>query len=463
MPTDEKSSNWRWLVLGTVIFGTFLGRLDQTVVNLALPKIIGDFGISVSDAAWISTAYILANAVFVPVWGKLGDTAGRKRIYLIGFIGFIIASGLCAFAWNLSSMILFRIIQGFAVSADYPTAMAILAVTFTDMKERAQALGIWSAGFAVASVFGPLIGGPLIDNFNWRSVFFINIPLGIIGLFLAIKYIDESVGAKRSVKFDWWGSVALGAALAALTLVLDQGQTWGWLSAVSIACYISTVFFTILFIWIEQREPEPIINLKFFKIGTFINTLVNNFIVFMGLIGAIFLIPIFAETFLGYDATQTGYLFIPLAIALMVAAPIGGRLIGKVKPSYVIFASTFVSGLAMLLLARIDPRSTALQISIPMSILAFALGFGMAQRTNLVAVAVPQEDIGEASAILALVRNISGAFGVAIFSTLLQNTINNNVLAIAQNSVVRATNPATLPIVMQQFVGLIILKAEVAG
>ena len=129
MEKEAKQSNLRWWVLLTVIFGTFLGRLDQTVVNLALPKIIGDFSISVSDAAWISTAYILANAVFVPVWGKLGDTAGRKKIYIIGFVGFIVASGLCAVAWNLPSMIVFRIIQGFAVSADYPTAMAILAVT----------------------------------------------------------------------------------------------------------------------------------------------------------------------------------------------------------------------------------------------------------------------------------------------------------------------------------------------
>src|ERR1700677_2189211 len=229
-------SNVRWIVLATVIFGTFLRRLDQTVVNLALPKIIGDFNINVTDAAWISTAYILANAVFVPVWGKLGDTAGRKRVYLIGFIGFTIASGLCAVAWNLSSMIVFRVIQGFAVSADYPTAMAIISITFTDMKERAQALGIWSGAFAVAAVFGPLIGGPLIDNFSWRSVFLINVPLGIIGLFLAFRYIDESVGEKRSVKFDWWGSASLGIALAALVLVLDQGQTWGWGSPQSILC-----------------------------------------------------------------------------------------------------------------------------------------------------------------------------------------------------------------------------------
>lgn len=455
----NKNSNVRWWVLGTVIFGTFLGRLDQTVVNLALPKIINDFSISVSDAAWISTAYILANAVFVPVWGKLGDTAGRKKIYLIGFIGFIIASGLCAIAWNLPSMIFFRIIQGFAVSADYPTAMAILAITFTDMKERAQALGIWSAAFAVASVFGPLIGGPLIDNFNWRAVFFINIPLGIIGLFLALTFIDESVGEKRSAKFDWWGASLLGAALFTLTLVLDQGQTWGWTSFTSVACYIGTIAFSILFYMVETRQDEPIVDFKFFKIPAFVYTLLNNFIVFMALIGAIFLIPIFAETFLGYDATQTGYLFIPLAIALMLGAPLGGRLIGKVKPSYVIFASTFVCGLGIFFLSYIDPRSTAIDIIIPMCIMAFGLGFGMAQRTNIVAVVVPQSEIGEASAILALVRNISGAFGVAIFSTLLNSAINGNVLSIARQSILNGSG-VTL---MQQFIGLIILKAQVAG
>ncbi|MDE1924750.1 MAG: multidrug efflux MFS transporter [Patescibacteria group bacterium] len=460
--SDEKiteKSSVRWIVLATVIFGTFLGRLDQTVVNLALPKIIGDFNIGVTDAAWISTAYILANAVFVPVWGKLGDTAGRKRIYLIGFIGFTVASGLCALAWNLPSMIVFRIVQGFAVSADYPTAMAIIAITFTNAKERAQALGIWSGAFAVAAVFGPLIGGPLIDNFSWRSVFFINIPLGIIGLLLAFMFINESVGEKRSVKFDWWGSLSLGAALATLVLVLDQGQTWGWASAPSVLSYAGTLVFGIAFYFIERREPEPIVNLNFFKIPTFVYTMLNNFIVFMALMGAIFLIPIFAETFLGYSATQTGYLFIPLAVMMMFAAPLGGRLIGKVKPGLVIFASTFLSGVGIFLLSYIDPRSTALDIIIPMCVMAFSLGFGMAQRTNLIAVSVPQKDIGEASAVLALVRNIAGAFGLAVFSTLLTNSENANVIAIAQRSVLNVVTPQNL----QTFIALIALKAQVAA
>src|SRR5665213_2739050 len=180
---ENKSDNLKWWILLTVIIGAFLGRLDQTIVNLALPKIINDFSISVSAAGWIATAYILANAVFVPIWGKLGDTIGRKKVYIIGFVVFLIGSVLAGLAWNLPSLIAFRIIQAIAGSADYPTAMAILTVTFPGQKGRAQALGIWSSVFGAAAVFGPLIGGPLIDNFGWRSVFLINLPVGIIGTF----------------------------------------------------------------------------------------------------------------------------------------------------------------------------------------------------------------------------------------------------------------------------------------
>ncbi len=449
----------RWWVLGTVVFGTFLGRLDQTVVNLALPKIISDFGITVTDAAWIATAYILANAVFVPIWGKLGDTAGRKKVYIIGFVGFIVASGLCAVAWNLPSMIAFRVIQGFAVSADYPTAMAIIAITFTDMRERAQALGLWSASFAVASIFGPLIGGPIIDDFNWRAIFFMNIPLGLIGLALALAFVHESVGKKRTAHFDWLGSSVLSGALFTLTFVLDRGQTWGWLSSASIICYVATVVFTVAFIKIERHESEPIVDLSFFSIKPFVFTLINNFIVFMAMMGSIFLIPIFAETFLGYSATQTGFLFIPMAVCLMVAAALGGRLIGKVESRYVIFIGTLVATFAFYLFTFIDARSGAWAIMLPMTIMAAGLGFGMAQRTNIIATVVSKEEIGEASAILALVRNIAGAFGVAVFSTILDNAINANVLSVARSSVI---NVATVGAeTMRQFTALVILKAEV--
>ena len=454
---QEDHKNFKWLVLLTVIIGTFLGRLDQTIVNLALPKIITDFKITVNAAGWIATAYILANAVFVPIWGKLGDTIGRKRVYIMGFSIFIFGSALAGFAWNLSSMIVFRIIQAIAGSADYPTAMAILAVTFKQGKERAQALGLWSVSFAAAAVFGPLIGGPMIDFFGWRSIFLLNIPVGIVGLVMAFIFVRESVSEHKTIHFDWWGAIILGSALSALVLVLDQGSIWGWFSAASIICYVATILFTIIFVFIEKYAPEPIVDLKFFSNSVFVNTLMNNFIVFMALTGAIFLVPIFVETYLGYDATHTGYMFIPMAIFMVIASPIGGSLTGKVQPRYVIFASTLVAAIGLFMFSFLDARSSALGVMIPLSVMAFGLGFGMAQRTSVIAAVVPTEEIGVASSILALGRNIAGAFGIAVFGTILTDATNANVLKIAYHSAIKITNPQ----IYKQAVELIILKAQV--
>lgn len=454
-----KEGTSKWLVLITVIVGTFLGRLDQTVVNLGLPHIINDFGITVSAAGWIATAYILANAVFVPVWGKLGDTIGRKKVYVLGFIMFIVGSVLAGLSWNLPSMIIFRIIQAIAGSADYPTAMAILTVTFPPGRARSQALGIWSASFAAAAVFGPLIGGPLIDNFGWRSVFLINLPVGIIGLLMALAYINESVSERATKVFDWWGAIVLGISLSALVLVLDQGLDWGWLSWKAVLCYIVTLGSLAQFIRIERSHPEPIVDLKFFKNPVFVNANINNFIVFLAIMGSVFLIPIFAQTFLGYDATQTGYLFIPMAFGLMAMAPLGGMLTGKIEPRYIIFASTFLAGVSIYFFSYIDPRSTQWDIIIPLFFMASTLGFGMAQRTGIIAAVVPDHEIGSASAILALTRNIAGAFGIALFSTILQTAQENRLYSIAANSHINSTDPK----VIQQGIALIELKAQVSA
>jgi DHA2 family multidrug resistance protein len=453
----SKIGRYRWMVLITVIVGTFLGRLDQTVVNLALPKIISEFHITVTSAGWIATAYILANAIFVPIWGKLGDTIGRKKVYLWGFAIFIVGSVLAGISWNLGSLIVFRIIQAIAGSADYPTAMAILAVTFPDGRERAQALGIWSSSFASAVVFGPLVGGPLIDNFGWRSVFLINLPVGIIGIILALSYIRESVSEKKTILFDWAGAIMLGVSLAALVLVLDKGISWGWLSWKSFVSYSVSLIFLAFFIRVEKKHPEPIVDFKFFKNSVFSNTLANNFIVFMGMMGSVFLIPIFAQTYLGYDATQTGYLFIPMAFMIILAAPLGGMLTGKVQPRFVIATSTLMAAGGLFFFTGIDARSHALNIIFPMAVMAFGIGFGMAQRTNIITTVVPQQEIGIASSILALARNIAGAFGIAVFGTILNNSTESKVLEIARASSLHLFDPNTI----RQFAALIILKAQI--
>jgi len=453
----NKGSKLRWWILITVIIGTFLGSLDQTIVNLALPKIIDEFNITVSKAGWIATAYILANAVFVPIWGKLGDTIGRKKVYILGFSIFILGSVLAGLAWNFKSMIVFRVIQAIAGSADYPTAMAIIAFTFREGKERAQALGIWSSSFAAATVLGPLIGGPLIDSFGWRSVFMINLPVGILGLFMAIRFINESRSEAKVKKFDWWGALSLGSMLFSLILVLEKGYDWGWLSLNSTICYGLILIFFSIFLKIEKKAEDPIVDLSFFKIPAFVNTISNNFIVFMGMMGSVFLIPVFTQTFLGYNATESGILFMPMAICMVASAAIGGTLAGKIKAKYVIFLSTLVASIGLSLFTMLDPRSSAWGIVIPLCIMALGMGFGMAQRTNIIASVVKPTEIGIASSVLALARSIAGAFGIAVFTTILNNSLENNVLKINNHShfIANSLND------MQTYISLVILKANI--
>jgi len=452
-------TNRKWLILLTVIVGTFLGSMDQTVVSLAVPKIMLDFNILTSDAGWIATAYILANAVFVPVWGKLGDTIGRKKVYVWGFSIFIVGSILAGCAWDLGSMIVFRVIQAVASSADYPTAMAIIAVNFSNGKERAQALGIWSSAFALAIVFGPLIGGPLIDTFGWRSVFLINLPIGLIGIAMALTFIPESVSDKKSVTFDWYGAITLGISLALLVFGLDRGYDWGWTSLPIVCAFAGSGLFMFIFYLIDSRHPEPIIDFRFFRIPAFVFSLVNNFLIFMALMGGMFLIPIFDQTFLGLSATETGLQFIPMAFCIMAAAPIGAGLVGRLQPRYVIALSTLVAGFGLFLFTLLDVRSTSLDVVIPLVVMMFGMGFGMSQRTGVIAAIVPNEEIGSASAVLALVRNVAGAFGIAIFATILNISVENNMLALSAHSVIHVHTP----VVMETAYALMSLDAQILG
>jgi predicted MFS family arabinose efflux permease len=245
--------------------------------------------------------------------------------------------------------------------------------------------------------------------------------------------------------------------LSALVLVLDKGADWGWLSVSSLICYFLVIVLLGLFIKIEKKAQDPIVDLNFFKIPAFVNTLLNNFIVFMGMIGGVFLLPIFAQTFLGYTATQSGYLFMPMAAAMMLASPLGGALTGRVKAKYVIFASTLIASIGIFLFSFLDPKSTAINIIIPLVIMAFGLGFGMAQRTNIIASVVDPKEIGAASSVLALARNIAGAFGIAIFGTILNNRIGYNILSINNLSTLYSHNIFDL----HKYIALIELKAQV--
>lgn len=458
--TRQPFNRFQWLVLATVMISSFLGRLDGSIVNLALPKIISDFSITVSQASWISTAYIIANAIFVPVFGKLGDMIGQKKLYIAGIVGFTITSALAGLSFNFPSIIIFRILQAITVSIDYPIALSVLAFTFTDRQQRAQAMGLWSAIFASAIIFGPLIGGPLIDLFTWRSVFYVNIPLGIIATIMAMRYITENVKERTHLRhFDFEGSILLGISLGTMVLVLDQGQSWGWGSFYSLLSYAISAISLIAFIWFERTQKEPVVDLKFFKDRVFTAAIVASFISFMGMIGGFFLIPIFVQTFLGYSVTKSGYVFIPMAFGIMISAQIGGRLVGKFPGNIMVALGLVWTAFIMFVLTGLDIKWGFWHISGLLFLLALGLGVGFAALTQAATSRVPLSEVGQASSVLALARNIAGAFGVAIFATILTNSTYSQMVNIEHYSIVNTTSPALL----QTVAGLMKVKANVAA
>ncbi len=450
----KKTQHSPWMVLATVTLGTLLIGMDRTVVNLGLPKIIADFGISLSTAGWVATAYIISNAVFVPVFGKLGDIIGDSKIYLWSFVGFIAVSVLAGFSWNASSLIFFRVLQGLVGAAVYPTAMSLIVKNFKDKGQRAQALGLWSASFAAAAVIGPLVGGPLIDHYSWRMLFYINLPIGLLGIFMVLAYLPQDKGKERG-GFDFYGAITLAVVLSSLVLVLEKGREWGWMSLESVLLYGLIFIFALWFIRIEKNHPSPMIDLKFFGNQTFVVALLVSFVSFGGMMGAMFLLPIFVQTYLGYDATETGLLFLPMALTMFVAAPLGARLSQKIHVRYNVALGMSLVALGIYLFSGLDAKTSAFELTFPLMVLAVGMGLGMAPLTNLVASSVPAHEVGIASALLNLTRNIAGAVAIAVFGTLLSNVTESTVLEIGANTVIN--DPSFVNLVP----GLVILKSQI--
>lgn len=448
------------MILITVMVGTLLIGLDRTVVNLGVPKMMSEFGITVTTAGWIATAYIISNAVFVPVFGKLGDMFGNRFIYLWSFVGFIVISLVAGLSWSIGSLIFFRAVQGLVGAAIYPTAMSLITKTFRDKQARAQALGIWAGSFAASAVIGPLVGGPLIDNFSWRMLFYINLPVGIVGLLMVLAYLPDDHPQAEKEKFDYAGATVLAIALSSLVLVLDKGQEWDWISLKSFSAYAVTAVSGIIFYFVEKRARNPLVDLKFFENSVFVSALLATFISFAGFMGAMFLIPIFVQTFLGYDATKTGYLFLPLALTMMVVSPLGAQVSKRIAPRWSVSVGMLISTIGFFILSqRLDPLTKGSDLIFPLFLFAVGMGLGMAPLTNAVASSVPPREVGIASGILNLTRNIAGAIGIAIFGTLLANNIKENVISISANTDINFSSAHLQKIVPS----LVILKAQVAS
>jgi DHA2 family multidrug resistance protein len=397
--------------------GTFMAVLDATIVNVALAKIMASFGVPVDKVEWVATAYLLAFAVMLPTSSWIARRLGHKRTYLFAQIAFTVASGLCGFAWSEDALIAFRVLQGAAAGAIIPVGMTIVSEIFPP-ERRGQALGIWGIAGGSSAAIGPTIGGYLVEYVGWRSVFYVNLPVGVVGAAMTLVLLRE-LPSRRAGRFDAVGFAAMALGLGSLLLALAQGQSKGWESAYIRVCEALAVAGLVAFIWWEIGRSEPLVDLSLFRNAGFALINLLAFIFGLGMFGSTFLLPIFLQNMLGYPALQAGLTLLPAGVAMGITAPVAGRLSDRMGGRSLAFLGLCLMCLSMYLNSRISLFTSRTTIYGWLVLRGIGMGLLFSPMTSLALGLVPRAKAGQASGLLNVIRQLGGSFGIALFGTLL--------------------------------------------
>ena len=418
---NPQNPGYKWVVLAAVMIGTFMAVLDATIVNVALPKLMATFGVSVDQVEWILTAYLLVFGVVLPSTGWLADTLGYKRVFITGLFLFTVGSFLSSLAWAFGILIFFRIIQGAGAGLLLPVGLAIITREFPPEK-RGVALGFWSVAASASVSLGPTIGGYLIDRYSWHMIFDVNVPIGIVGM--AASYIIlREFRSKEARTFDFLGFISLTAFLLPLLLALANGNsawnTGGWTSNYILTNFAISLIGLIVFLINEFSIKHPLIDISLFKSFNFTISNLILFIFGLGMFGSNFLLPIYLQNSLGYTPLQAGLVFLPVGILLGITAPFAGYFSDKVSGKIPSIIGLCLLALTFYQYSFLSLFSMKSQIMIPLYIRGFALGLIFSPLTTIAISEIPNIKMARASGLINVIRQVGGSFGVAIFGTIL--------------------------------------------
>ncbi len=408
----------KWASMLVVIIGTFMAILDGSIVNVALPKIMAVMSASPDEIQWILTSYMLTMGVVMPISGYLGDVYGTKKIYLLSLASFTIGSAICGIAWNLNSLIIARVLQGLGGGIMTPISMAIIYRTF-DRSEMGMALGIWGIASMAAPAIGPTLGGYLVEYSNWRLIFLLNLPIGIINLFLGMYLLRESV-LVATRRFDFIGIISATVGFASLLYALSSAPEKGWGSLEIIALLILAFFSLIVLVINELNHTEPILDLRLFKNPVFAMSSVVGSVLAIGLFGVLFLIPLFLQTLSGLSAMQVGLVLMPMAIASGFTMPISGFLFDRIGARPLVVSGLLVVSATTYWLSGLTLTTPLGILSVFLALRGVGMGLSMMPANTVGMNTVPPPLVNRASALSNLIRQVAAAFGVAIFSTIMQ-------------------------------------------
>lgn len=406
------------LILGICCLSLLMVAMDITIVNVALPSIRHDLGASITGLQWVIDAYTMVVASLLMLAGSMADRFGRRRVFQTGMALFMLGSFLCSVAPNIQGLVAFRVLQALGATMLNPVAMSIIANTFNEPKARARAIGVWGAVAGVSMALGPVIGGALTESVGWRSIFWVNLPVGAAAMVLAARYIPES-RAPRPRRVDPIGQLLVFLVLATVTYAVIEGPHLGWGSSTIVGLFAAAALSLIALLAYEPRRDEPLIDVRFFRSAPFSSATLIAICSFSAFSGFLFLNALYLQEVRGLSAFHTGLCTLPLALATMLCSPFSGRLVGTygTRPSLLVSGTaTMISALMMTQLTATTPLPLLL-----LTYVVFGIGFGMvnAPITNTAVSGMPKAQAGLAAAVASTSRQIGASLGVALAGTIL--------------------------------------------
>jgi MFS transporter, DHA2 family, multidrug resistance protein len=423
-----------WIIAVAVMLSTFMEVLDTTVVNVSLPHIAGNLSASVDESTWTLTSYLVSNAIVLPMTGWLANYFGRKNMLIFSVSGFTIASFFCGLAPSLPVLIVFRVIQGACGGGLQPISQAVLLESFPP-RDRGKAMGFWGLGIVVAPMLGPVLGGWLTDSYSWRWVFYINVPIGVASVIMTRLFVFDPPYIKRaSQSIDYWGIGMLAVWVGSLQIVLDKGQEkdWfgtSWIAELAAISFVVFLAFLIRELWVK----DPVVNLRVFRERTYSTGVFLMALLGVGLYGTTVIIPLVLQTLLGYPALQAGIAMAPRGVGSFIAMPVVGLIMVKADPRKLLSIGLVVCAYTLWQFSRLNLNAGYWDYFWPQFIMGLALGLLFVPLTTISMDPIPKENMGNATSLFNLVRNLGGSIGISVVSTLQQRLLQGNIHALGAN------------------------------
>jgi len=441
----------KWLVTLSVTFGTLMGAIDSSIVNVAVSHIRGSLGADITEITWVSTGFIIATVLIMPLTAFVGRLFGQKNFYLFSLALFVVGSALCGFARTLTQLIVFRVIQGLGAGALQPTEQAILRQTFPP-EEQGTAMALFGMAVMIGPAVGPTLGGYIVDHYAWPWIFYINLPVGVLGFFMVSRFVQEpedirqanrEMAAKQRAHFDWPGILLLAIGLGSLQYMLEEGQSEDWFNSSRIVTFtLVALFCLVAFVIRELSAKVPVVNLRLFKDRVFLTGTAIGATMFAMLMANMFLLPLFMQELLGFTAMQSGMALMPRVIVMMLATPIVGKLYNRVSPRLFVGIGVlfFMAGAYQMSKFNLQTTSTGVIAAIAIQGVGFACLF--VPLTTVALSTIKRHQMTDATGLNSLLRQVAGSIGLAVFVTLLSRFDRSAQVSVTSH--VARISPSTL-------------------